>query len=216
MVAQALKIEDEGIFQEVGEVTAREGSALTLNSASGTFHAERAFSCLIEPEIGDRVLFAGSQAGGLFVLAVLTRESDAPPKLAVEGDLHVGLKGGRFVVAAKDGIDLITPEEAAITAGSLRVHANEGHLFLDTLSHLGSQVVSEVKKVKLISGIFDSVIDRVSARVKRSYRTVEEIDQLRAEQIDYKAEQNVRIRGKNALVTAEKLVKMDADQIHLG
>jgi hypothetical protein len=52
--------------------------------------------------------------------------------------------------------------------------------------------------------------------VKRSYRFVEEADQVKAQRIDYAAEKSVCLRGENALVVAEELVKVDGGQIHLG
>jgi Protein of unknown function (DUF3540) len=51
----------------------------------------------------------------------------------------------------------------------------------------------------------------------RSYRTVTEMDQLRAERIDHvAAEQAMNLRGKDTLMTAERLVKVDGEQIHMG
>jgi hypothetical protein len=39
---------------------------------------------------------------------------------------------------------------------------------------------------------------------------------VRARQIDYVAEKNVSVRGHNTLLTAEQLVKLDGEQVHLG
>ena len=50
--------------------------------------------------------------------------------------------------------------------------------------------------------------------MKRSYRAVEETDQLRAGQIDYVAKETLSLHGENALLTAEELVKVDGEQIH--
>ena len=47
-------------------------------------------------------------------------------------------------------------------------------------------------------------------------RTVEGLDQVKAEQIDYAAQKTASMRGENTLVTAEELVKVDGAQIHVG
>ena len=62
----------------------------------------------------------------------------------------------------------------------------------------------------------DAAIERVTHKLKRSYRIVEEVDCVRSREMDYRATNNVSIRGKNALVTAEELVKLDGSQIHVG
>jgi hypothetical protein len=70
--------------------------------------------------------------------------------------------------------------------------------------------------MKLIGRFFHSMIDSISQKVKRSYRVVEDIDHVRSSQIDYRASKNMSLRGQNALINAEELVKIDGDQIHLG
>lgn len=209
-------IVDDEILQDVGIVVDVEDNGFLVQSEAGQFHTKRAVSCLVEPEKDDEVLFAGRQTGDLFILAVLERPEGTVTRLCLPGDLTVQLKQGRFVVAAADGVDLVSTKDVTMTSQGLRVRANEGHLFFNQLHYLGSRAVAELEQVKTVIGLFDSVLERFSQRVKRSYRFVEEIDQLRAEQVDYAAKQNLRLRGKNALITAKALVKVDGDQIHLG
>ena len=58
--------------------------------------------------------------------------------------------------------------------------------------------------------------ERISQRVKRLYRHVEDFEQLRADKVDYVANKTMSLRGQNTLMTAEELVKVDGEQIHLG
>ena len=48
--------------------------------------ARIAFGCLIQPEPGDRVLTSLAD-GTVWIVSVLERQSDAPPRLWAEGDL---------------------------------------------------------------------------------------------------------------------------------
>ncbi len=45
---------------------------------------------------------------------------------------------------------------------------------------------------------------------------MEELDQVKAEHIDYAASASMSLHAQNALVTAEELVKVDGEQIHVG
>ena len=47
-------------------------------------------------------------------------------------------------------------------------------------------------------------------------KIVEELDHVRAEQIDYAVEKRLSLHGENALITAQHLAKVEGDQIHLG
>jgi hypothetical protein len=209
--------EQQEAFQEAGTLEeAGEGGELTVRTESGLYRARRAFSCLVEPMVGDVVLLSGLPSGACYVLAVLEREADAPARLVADGDLEVRLPQGRFVVAAQEGIDLVSAQEVSVTAGGVRVNATEGNVVLRQLSVLGSFVRAEFDRIKVLAESCDTVLDRLLQRVKRSYRFVEEHDQVRAAQIDYVAKNNASLRGENTLITAKDLVKVDSEQIHLG
>lgn len=203
------------ITQEAGTVTRVDGGAFVVHTPSGDYHAKRAVSCLVEPREGDYVLLSVVPANA-YVLAVLERDERAKTTVAVDGDLEFQLRGGRFTVAAQEGVDLVSAKDVSVTSAGLDVNTGDGNVVVQRLSFLGTLVRAEVEKVKVLAGSFDSVLDRLSQRVKRAYRTVEEFDQLRAERIDYVAKKNMTLRGENALISAEELVKVDGDQIHLG
>lgn len=205
------------VVEETGRVLSiREDGAALVRTASGEHRASRAVSCLVAAEVDDLVLVARSPREGAFVLAVLRRESSAATTVAVDGDLDVRLGSGRFRVAAQEGVDLISAGDVSVASGGLRVNAAEGHVVLQSLSFLGDAVRAEIDRVKLFASHFDAVLERFSQRVQRSYRTVAETDQLRAQRIDYTAEKTMSLHGEHALVTADELVKVDGEQIHLG
>jgi hypothetical protein len=212
----ARKIESREAFQEVGEVVAAEGARFDVRADHGVLRARRAVSCLVEPEVGDVVLLSSTAGGGSYILAILEREEGAATALRLDGDLSIALPRGRFTVAAQEGVDLVSAESLSITAGSVHVSAVDGEIALERLTVLSTHVRAELERVKLLAGSLDAAVERLSLHAKRSYRTVEELDQVRAEQIDYTAEKIMNLHGKNTLVTADELVKLDAAQIHVG
>lgn len=216
MEALAAKLDSNAAVQELGTIVERSSEGLSVVTSHGRYRAKAAFSCLVEPAPGDRVLVATTLAGEAFVLAVLERTSDEPAVLRTDRDLSVRVSEGRFTVAAPDGVDLATPKELNLVAGELGVRAKTGRLAIDALTHLGKLAHLDVEQVKGLFGLVDHVAERISQTVKRSYRFVEELDVTRAQQIDVRAESNVNVRGRNTVISAEQLVKMDAEQIHLG
>ena len=81
---------------------------------------------------------------------------------------------------------------------------------------LASSVLAHTDGAQLAAKAVDWFCDRFSSTVKRSYRKVEEIDQLQASRIDYQTENEMYLRSQNFLVGASELAKVDAEQIHLG
>lgn len=212
----AYKLENDPVSQDVGRIVASEGAVLAVRTQAGEVQATRAVSCLIEPVVGDRVLIGGCRREGWYVLAILSREQGARAAVALDGDLEIRLPRGRFVVAAQEGVDLVSGGDVSVASGRIDVHAADGNVVLGRLTFLGSVVRAEVEKIKLFASHLDSVVERVAQKVKRSYRSVEETDQVRAERIDYVAEKSMSLHAENALVTAEELVKIDGEQIHVG
>lgn len=215
MQAVAELLDESSVVQEMGRIRGA-GDELTVETSRGVYRARRATSCLVDPVPDDRVLVVSSAAGEAFVLAVLERPGDEPLELRADRDLRIKLPSGRFVVAAADGVDLVSPKEINIVTGELEVNAQSGSVFFEKLAYLGTLANVDVEKVRTVAGVLEQVVDRISQKVKRSYRFVEEVDLTRANEIDMRAKENVHVRGHNALMTAEVLVKMDAKQIHLG
>src|SRR5438034_837670 len=91
------------ISEEVGTVRRAEGGGFLVHTDRGDYRARRAASCLIEPSEGDYVLLSVVPRG-VYVLAVLESEDSAQTTMAIEGDLNIQLRSGRFAVAAQEGV----------------------------------------------------------------------------------------------------------------
>jgi hypothetical protein len=216
MANPARRLDRQGVVQEIGTIRALDKDGWLVETDVGALRARRATSCLVEPAVGDLVLVAAQSSGKSYVLAVLEREAGAAATVAVEGDLTVRVGAGQFTVAAQEGVRLVSAAEVSVASAAVRVDTRDAGVAVERLHFLGSFVRAEVQKVKLVAESFDAVLDRWLLKVKRSYRTVEEFDQLRAARIDYVAEQEMNLHAKNALLTAEELVKVDGEQLHLG
>lgn len=214
MQAVAELFDEETVVQEIGTAEATQG-ALFVVSKRGRYRAELAVSCLVQPVSGDRVLLACTQSGVAYVLAVLSRPTDVPPQLRVEGDLKVSASG-RISLLGAQGVDIATENDVNVVSGRLSVRSKEGQVLVDTLAYLGRFARVDVDRVKSVVGLLDQFAERLTLKAKRSYRFIEEMDITRSEQIDMRAKENLSLRGKNAVVNAEQLVKVDGRQIHLG
>jgi hypothetical protein len=212
----ATKRTARAVYEEFGEVVGPGLGALRVRTALAEVSARRAVSCLVEPLAGDRVLLATEEGGDAYVLAVLDRPEAAPTTIAVEGDLELRARRGKVTVAGQEGVDMAAGAPIRVAAPSVEVTAVEGRFAVQALDVFSAVVKAELGRVKMLARSVDSVLERLSQRVRWSYRTVEELDQLRARQIDHEAQGNARLHGENALVTAEVLAKVNGAQVHLG
>jgi hypothetical protein len=182
------------------------GDVVGVQADGATFRAERALSCLVEPRVGDLVLVNSAEEGA-YVLSILGRSSRGDVRLVVQGDAELSATG-KLAIASDTKLELRAPV--------LEVHATDGALFIERLSYWGTRVQALLGQVRLCASSVDSVVDRVSEHVKQAFRTVHGLEQLRAGRIDYRAEEDVCVRGENAVITTRNLAKIDGKQIHIG
>ncbi|MEJ7729871.1 MAG: DUF3540 domain-containing protein [Polyangiaceae bacterium] len=123
---------------------------------------------------------------------------------------------GRLQMQAAAGLGLSTAGEATLTARTLRATAVEATLVARFVAVAATAVRTEAASLKTVADEVDVIAGRMWSRVKRAYRFVEERDQVRAGSIDHRAEQTLSVRGKNAMMIAEELVKLDGGQVHVG
>ncbi|MCA9621990.1 MAG: DUF3540 domain-containing protein [Myxococcales bacterium] len=202
------------VTQEVGEVET--AGALRVRTESGSYAARRAVSCLVAPLPGDLVLVARPEAEHCYILAVLERpEEGAAVVLESDGDLTIRPRG-RMAVAAQEGVTIASGKDLSVASASVDVKTVDASVSAQRLGVVGRFLHSEIDRVKTVAGVIDEVAERISQRVKRLYRHVEDFEQLRADKVDYVANKTMSLRGQNTLMTAEELVKVDGEQIHLG
>jgi hypothetical protein len=225
MRGPARKLSQSYTFQAMGTVVRVEGPIFVVQTEDGELRCRRAVSCLVEPELFDFVLAAACSPSGLtgkggreqtaYVLSVLEREGpDAT--IAADGNLDLKLRSGKLRVASAEGIDLVSAKHVQVGAEHFAVHAATAKLVAQEILAFGAEVIGELATVRLKGGILDKVFERVSERVQRSFRRVEEIDQLKAKQLDYVTEETMSLRSENMVAHAKELVKVDGEQIHFG
>lgn len=177
--------------------------------------AVRAASCLVAPAIGDQVWVAGDDVHGMFVLAVLTRASEGPTAVSVDGDLELRASG-ELRVHAEAGVELATPAGLALRADTLDAQARMGRLSFVELRAVARSVFATLARVTRVGQLLELLVDTVTQRSNNSYRSIASVDHTQAEIIHQQASADVHISAERALINGEDLVKMDGGQIHLG
>lgn len=200
---------------EIAEVMSREGDLLVVQMGARRLPARRAASCLVEPAPGDLVLVGGDIAR-CYVVAVLERAEDGPTRITAPGDMEIVATRGRLRLAAGSGLELATPEEMALSAGSATIKAGRTRLFLDDLVLIGRTALAHLGRARAVGQAFETVVDRILTRTKRSVRIATESEHVRAGTIDLRATDTLHAHGQATVVTAAGLVKVDGGQIHLG
>lgn len=198
-----------------GTVVRREGATLTVETSRGLVTARRAAGCLLDPAPGDEVL-VGRSGEDAWVVVVLDRDPARSTEIAVEGDLRLRSSRGKVAVVGQAGVDLISAGPTKLLSNTLEVRSVTANVVVEGIDLVGGWFRAELDRARLAAKSLDQVLDRFSQRVRRSYRRVEDIDQLQAGTVHHRVEKTLRVHAHDAAVTADGIVKLDGKQIHVG
>ncbi len=212
----AINNQTDPVFQEYGKVIEQNQQSFMVETPTGKWSAKQAVSCLIEPRVGDKVLLAFNSNDISFILAILKRDTVEPYTLQFDRDIQIKVTQGRLALASKNGIDIASENDIRLMSSNINMHAKHGELSIDSLSYIGTILQTQINRIRLFSDIVDSVIGRFTQKIKRSYRFIEESEQVKAERINYDVSNLYSVKGKYTIVTAEKDIKIDGESIHVG
>lgn len=192
------------------------GAIPLIRDETGLRQVAKPPSCLLEMAPGDRVLLCSDLTGEAYVLAIVARKAPGPMHVAVDADLNLEARAGKLNLIARDGIEIGSAGRVGIVSHSLDIHSVNAELAISRVSFLGSLINASVGTIRLVADVFDLLIQSIHQQSKRVFRRVEDIEHVKAKQLDYDTEEGISMRGQYALITAAKIVKVDGEQIQLG
>ena len=179
-----------------------------LDTEHGPVRGLRAAGCLLAPRPGDLALASVDAAGETFVLTVLRREAGTAGEIAYPGDLRLRAAGDLTLTA--DG-------DAALAAkGELNVAAASGDVAFGTVGFLAKTATVRLGALTLLADAVEQIVSRLTQRLGEAVRLVAGHDESQAGSARLLVEDTLTVQAKNAVHTAEEVVKIDAGQIHLG
>ncbi|MGD8883046.1 MAG: DUF3540 domain-containing protein [Desulfobacterales bacterium] len=202
--------------QAYAKVVSQVDTFYSVETESGLYRVRRAVSCVVQPEVNDLVLVSLSSLGGGYILAVLEREQGAKATLSFDADVDIKTDEGSLSIASKQGIDLASPEEINLVSSSLGISSSKGEINIGRLTFLGNFFEGSLETVKLLARAFDSITERFFRRTKRSYRFVEDTDQVKTGALNYIADKSLMLRGTFSQMTAKEDVHIDGERINIG
>lgn len=216
---QVLTREDDAV-QRLGTVThlGADGwhAVRCANDSHGsTLRVRRAASCLLEPRLGDTVLVWGPNPAQAYIVAVIEQVDPAASRIGVDGDLTLVSRSGNVNVQAARDLTL-TGTDVSLDGEMLKVNAPHARLALQDTEFLGVGVRATVASLRVVGRTCEVVMDRISHLAQHIFRLAERMEQARAGHIDYQADQTARVHARQTIVTGRDVVKVDADQIHMG
>lgn len=196
-----------------GSIRAVQGERYVVVCPAGVLYALAAASCLIVPQVGDRVLLS-CQADEHFVLAVLRRADAAQAQLRLGGD--VTLHADSLRVEAPSGMSLETDAAFSMRAGQASLGARALLLDAHSLQANAYDMALTARHRRDVSVSRRDVAARVESHHGDSVRRVSGHDEQAVGSSRIVVAREWRVRADRADILARRRVKLDADKVDLG
>lgn len=207
---------EQGVYQEYARVVGVTGEQFELRSLEGAYRARQAVSCLLTPKIGDQVLVAFNSGGDAYVLAILEREDRTAHQIELKGEVQLRVRQGRLKITSQEGLDLASARDIRTMSEDVNINAVKGRVSLHEGWFQGGFMRVQVGNLKWLADSVEGMVERLTQRVKRLYRTVEEFEQVRAGRVDYLVRKLLSFRSRYTVMTSKEDVKVDGERIHIG
>lgn len=213
-------------------VCGRAGAWLFVRGSEGEQRAQVAPSCLLEPEDGDVVLLcltpdmplAEPLDGAMrvlpcrqHVLAVLSRvaPSQAQATMQLPGGVRFVTQEGSIRIEGRE-VDIAASTRLRARTPELTLEAARGDLRFGHANASAGSFTGVVGQMQLFARDLGTQVGRLVQKVRSSFRTVEELDDLRAGRTRWEVEGHAQLHARQATVLAEGTVKIDGQRIDLG
>ena len=196
-------------------VTGAEGGVFRVDHPEDPA-AQRALSCLIEPQAGDLVLLALDPAHGqAHILAVLDRPGSQDADLTLPGGGAIHTRDGEVRIGARS-LQLDGRENLALTTGRLELAAVSASTTVKHWQGWFDTLEARAVSIECAAKTLSSKVGRLLSRSLESFRSVEGLDETRAGRSRTVVRDDHRLKAGHITAQAEGFVKIDGQKIDLG
>ena len=183
-------------------------------SSLGMLRASIAFSCLVMPKEGDRVLL--SRGNKNHILAIIERPDTNDMAISFPGNVSMQAKSGSINMATQYKLSLTSAQQTQVTTTKLAINSMKTSMVSEELLVKGDKVTSNWRQVNSIAKVFHLLTDTLTQHVKNSFKVVDGVEQLKSLNYVQTVDNTLSIRTRDAVITARKDIKIDGERIHMG
>ena len=186
-----------------------------IQSDAGTYKARKAVSCLVCPQIGDKVLSVSLASGGSNILAILERKQSQTTHLKFDGDVDISATKSIRMMAS-ERFDAYSGNEMNFDATDFSVRANTSSVVFDKLNVTGNEAKHSINKIQVLAKYIESVSETSKQVMQNSFRLVSGLESVQAGEVLQRIKKRFTVQSKQASILAEEDAKVNGKRVHLG
>ena len=201
---------------QYGTVLSCDDRGFQIEGRSGSYLATPAFSCLVVPTPGDRVICSIDPVGKSHILSIIERVGSQDTRLEFPGEVTLDAAQGQLNLNGQQGLNLTSPQKINQASEEYSVIAKSGLVGIESLNAVGTKLVAKFGNVQTFADTIETVAGNLLQKLKNSIRLVEGVHQSRAGDVISTVKNLYSLRSRQAAILAKGDIKMDAERIHMG
>jgi len=197
-------------------VRVMESRHFQVETPKGCVRAQRAFGCLVMPRAGDRVALVETREGNRYILAVLERPGATDLELALPGETHLTTGNHGLRISAGTRLDLAGGDRLVLDAQETEIRSSRLRMLTREVQVVGEKLKALLHEGRWIGRLAEVFTDHFRMATRTSERDIETLERVRSRHMEIRARETLQLKGENVLAGADKLIRLDGDQIHLG
>lgn len=177
---------------------------IRLKQKDLVFKANKAFSCLVEPELNDLVLVSGDSSG-YYILSILQRQTQ---------DLKIEVTGKLDIVS--QSVEITASSSIALDASSAHVKTNQWQQSAYHYEISSYESKHSSSTFKYVGQTAETQLQNYYLLAADSQRYVTGTDKVNALTIDYSADFISKLSAQTTLINGTEILKTDAKKILMG
>jgi hypothetical protein len=200
-----------------GTIESLDDLGYRIVSEAGHFVGSRAFSCVVEPQLADTILFISlGSARQCHILSIIERPDSTDTHLSFPGNVSLTSQQGELSLNGSRGINMSSLQSLNVITEEVNLVAKKGLLNIDNLKAVGTRIVAKITNVQTFAHTLETVAEHWLQKLKNSFRQIEGVDQLKTKDSIHTVQNLYSMRAKQAAILAKKDIKIDAERIHMG
>ena len=136
-------------------------------------------------------------------------------RVDIVGRSEIGLRLGKAYERLKSSLTFL-PGVMELSAQKFNLAAKRGEIDIEALAGRSDKAVMHIGRLKTLADKIDVAARSIVERTKYSYRWSQKLNQWYSGRMRMIARDTFHLKSKNAILTSDEDVKINAEKIHLG
>lgn len=202
------------VFQ--AQVVDRVDGGLLIDITGLVQPAEVAFSCLVQPEVGDLVLYISDHGGKHFILGIVSRPERTSMHIRLPGETLVDNAAGSLSFKVSESINFLAQEKINSVSDEVLYKSNTATVDYGQLTARGEDLQASFGRISLVTGLISTLARQVINRCKSYIRQSQDSDQVKTAQMSREVSGLYSMDSKYTIMVSKKDTKIDGERIHMG